>query len=506
MNKNNIVTSAALVTLMMLLFKIIGFVKQAVIAYYFGASVNTDIYFIAYGFIGGVSEIIIKSVSVSIISVYSFTLINSGKDKADQLISAVMEVMMPIGLLIVGLLCIFSPVIVKMIAPSYTSNESVLLDKYIHILSPLLLFAAIELVFGAVMDANKSFFLPRLQSLIYSVTIICACVFLSDWLSVSTLAIGEYVSRVLFSILLFITIRKYWSFNFVHLKSIPQLKKIVLTAIPLFVGNGVFQLNEIVDKAIASGLDTGTASALTYCHTLEQFVTNIMIVNIGNVIFAHFADYVSKQELAQISSILKTAINAIICILVPISIITIVCAEDIVAIVYYRGNFSIDALKLTSIALIGYAISFPAIGVRDLTVKSLYAFGDTTRPMRASIISIICNICLSILLSRFLGIFGISLATSISALIGMILNAYSLKIYLPSYSYKNHIFTLLRILPGTIILLILSLYITRLNFTNSSMTSFICTCIAGGSVYLLAICFSGIDEIRDLINYILHKK
>lgn len=76
---NNIATSAFLVTAMMLSFKILGFIKQAVIAYYFGANGDTDIYFVAYGFVSGISEIIINSLRVSIIVVYTSIIINKGK-------------------------------------------------------------------------------------------------------------------------------------------------------------------------------------------------------------------------------------------------------------------------------------------------------------------------------------------------------------------------------------------------------------------------------------------
>ena len=169
-------------------------------------------------------------------------------------------------------------------------------------------------------------------------------------------------------------VRKYHRFAAVKLRDIPELNNIIITAIPLFIGNSALQINQIVDKSITSGLGEGAASALSYCHTLEQFVTNIMIVNIGNVMFANFAEFVAKREFEDINKTLSKAINILISLLAGISIITVICSKDIVTIVYYRGSFSQEAVFLTSSALIGYALSFVAVAVRDLSIKSLYAF------------------------------------------------------------------------------------------------------------------------------------
>lgn len=500
----NVAASAALVTAMMLCFKLIGFLKQAVIAYYFGANAATDSYFIAYGFVMGISEAIVKSVSVSIVSVYSFCLVNKGRAAANRLVSGILEAILPLSLLIVGLLCIFAPILSRMIAPAYGPEESRLLQKYLYALAPMMIFCMLELIFGAILDASKSFFVPRLQSLIYSIIVILSCIFLSHWLEVRALIAAQYISSVIFSAMLIFTVKKYCRFSLVPLSQVPELRQIVLTALPLFLGNGVLQINQIVDKAITASLGAGAASALTYCHTLEQFVTNIMVVNIGNILFAHFAENVAKKELDTVASTLKQAINSILCVLIPISVITIVCAKDIVSIVYYRGSFTYDAVKLTAAALLGYALSFPVVGVRDLTIKSLYAFGDTKRPMLASIVSIICNIGLSILLARYIGILGISVATSISAVVGMLVNVRSFRRHLPEYSYKPHILTALKALPAALALLGVALLIQKF-VPLSSLPRFLLICFAGMAVYFVLLRFAGIPELDRAVEMLRHR-
>lgn len=503
-NKQNVFKSAALVTVMMLAFKVFGFIKQAVVAYYFGATAETDIYYIAYGFISGISEAIVKALSVSLVAVYTSLRVAKGKEESSKLISGLLEILFPIFLLLAIFIFGTAPLFSKLLAPSYTSDQAANLVSYIRILAPVLLFGVLELCFGAVLDSNKSFFVPRLQSFIYSALIIISCITISSSLGIDALVIGQYASSIIFTILLIIAVKKYIRFSTVKFNDIPELKNILMTAIPLFIGNSALQINQIVDKSITSGLGAGAASALSYCHTLEQFVTNIMIVNIGNVMFANFAEFVAKKNYEQVKRTLKSAINVLICLLMGISIVTIVCSKDIVSIVYYRGSFSYDAVVLTSLALVGYAFSFVAVAVRDLSVKSLYAFKDTKHPMIASITSIVVNIAFSITLSRFLGIFGVSLATSISAVVGMVINAYFFKMHLPDYDYKEHVKLFVKIVPAGVLMAVVAYFLHKyLPFGN--LTMFVLITIISFSVFIFVLTVCRIEEV-EIIKEIIKRK
>lgn len=501
---NSIAKSAFLVTAMMLAFKMFAFVKQAVIAYYYGATLQTDTYFIAWGFVSGVSEAIVKSLSVSLVAIYTGIRVRDGKEKASKLINGLLEVLLPIFTVLFIIIIVGSPIVAKVLAPSYSGESSGLLTSYIRILAPVLLFGCFELVFCAMLDSHKSFYIPRLHSFIYSLIVIIACIFLSKTLGVNALVVAQYASNVVFTFMLICAVRRYHTYFWVKLNEIPELKSIIVTAIPLFIGNSALQINQIVDKSITSGLGDGAASSLSYCHTLEQFVTNIMIVNIGNVIFANFAEFVAKEEKERIKDTLSKAINYMIILLFAISVITIVFSKDIVSIVYYRGSFSYNAVILTSMALIGYAFSFPFVAVRNLTIKSLYAHKDTKHPMIASIITIIINIILSITLSRFIGIMGVSLATSIAALVGMTINAKALVMYLPDYKYSDHFKLFLRCMPAIIVLAVYSFLLEKYLLVGA-LLKFIIATITGLALYYLILSICGIKEIKQISGLLKRK-
>lgn len=500
----SIAKSALLVTLMMLCFKFVAFGKQAVIAYYYGATVETDTYFIAWGFVSGISEAIVKALAVSVVAIYTTIRVTKGTKEAASLINGLIEIVFPLFLLLCCVVIVFSPKLAWILAPAYNTDELTLLITFMQILAPLFLFSGIEFIFSSVLDSYKSFFYPRLHSFIYSIVVIAACVFLSALMGINALIISQYISNIVFLVILIINFKRYHNFFVVKIAGIPELKTILFTAIPLFIGNSALQINQIVDKSITSGLGAGATSALSYCHTIEQFITNIMIVNIGNVMFANFAEFVAKGDLEKIKINLFKAINFLICLLTGISIFTILNAKDIVSIIYFRGNFTFEAVVLTATALCGYAISFVGVAVRDLSVKSLYAFKDTRKPMMASIVSILVNITFSIILSKHIGILGVSLATSISVVVGMILNAYALKEYLTDYRYLKHLTMFFKCLPAGCVLLFVCLFFEKF-FISNMHWRFLFSGIAGFTVYFFVLYLSGISEIRDMFKIIKNK-
>ena len=502
--KTSIAKSAILVTLMMLAFKVVAFIKQAFIAYYFGATIETDAYFIAWGFVTGISEAVIKAIGISVVAIYTSYRINKGKEAASKLINALLEVTFPCFIVIAGIIIICAPVIGKLIAPSYEGDVALLVVSFLRILAPVLIFAGVQMIFGAMLDSYKSFFIPRLESFFYSVLVILSCIFLSRALHVNALVLAQYVSSALFLILLLISISKFHKFFFTGISDEPELKRIFLTAVPMIVGNSALQINQMVDKAITSGLGDGTTSALYYCHILYECVVNIMIANLGNVMFANFAEMVAKGEKEKVRETLTRAVNTLICFLTGITIITVVFAKDIVSIVYLRGNFTYDAMVLTATALIGYAVSFVFVAVRDLSVQSMFAFADTKHPMIANVIAIAINICFSILLSRYIGILGVAVATSISTVVGMILDGVFLKKKLPEYRYFDNMITLIKCFPAAVVLGAYSLFVYR--YINLlPIVRLLIASIPGFFLYLAMLYLFKIKEISIILKKTINR-
>lgn len=497
----SIMATTAIVTALTLCFKALGFVKQAVVAYYFGTTFETDLYNVAFNFVGSLSSAFIRAITISLVSIYTHCLVQKGRDAASKLLSACLEILLPVVLVVLLLAYMITPQIAGLLGPSYTATESQLLQHYLYICYPFFLFATITLVWTVLMDSNKDFVVSRTESFITSTTTILCCITLYKVQAVTSLVIAQYLSYIIFSTLLLVRGRRYFSFSFQNIKNIPEIRTVLLTALPLFIGNSVSQINKIVDSSVSTGLGHGNASALAYSVVLEDFVCNILINNVVDILYVNFSTYVAEGNHEQLNETMKKAINVMICIMVPITIITCMCSREIVSIAYFRGSFNEASLIMTSSALIGYAIGFTSSGVRDIVLRGLYSFKDTTGPMITGFVAVGANIFFSIFLSRYIGIMGVSVASSICLTVNFLINSQMLKRHISDYSISRHLPVLIKQLPSAFVLVVIILSIKTL-FTNNILI-FGLSAVIGLIAYGFILTLMKIEEVSLITNQII---
>lgn len=440
-NKDSLLKSVTSVMVLVIGLKFIAFVKQAVVAAFLGASLQTDAYFVAFGLIESLYMGFFKSISISIISVYTLVRINENRENAEDLISALLELFLGAAIIFSIILFVFSKQFAFLLAPSYSNEGMLLVAFYLRLQSGLLVFMVFELIGGAVLDSHKKFIVGRIQSFFLSVSVILACFFLVKYLYVLSLIIAYYVSSIMVTILIIVSIKKYISFRFINPFQTPRVKEIIRLAFPVMIGYSAISINHLVGRSIASSLGSGAVSSLYYSQVLDQFVTSIIIVNVGNVMFSFFSNYNAENQIEVIETKLYNILSILVIVLIPVSYITYKFSIDLVKIVYFRGDFTIEAVAYTAAALRGYALAFPFVAIRDILTKSMYSFQDTMRPMRNVTISLILGIIFSIIFSKLFGIFGITFGTGLSVVVGSILNLKSIYKHIPEFQLKRLLIT-----------------------------------------------------------------
>lgn len=499
----SIVSTTLVVSILTLCFKLLGFVKQMVIAKVFGTVFETDAYNVAFNFVGMLSSAFIRAITISLVSIYTHCLVQKGKDAASRLMSACLEILVPVVLMVLLVVYMITPFIAGVLAPKYTPDQSLVLQSYLRICYPFFLFAVVTLVWTSLMDANKDFVVSRTESFVTSVTTIGCCIFLNSILAVKSLVVAQYLSYIIFGTLLLIRGRRYFKFTFVNILEVPEIRFVLATALPLFVGNSVSQINKIVDNALSTGLGEGNASALTYSVTLEDFVIVILVNNVVDILYVNFSTYIAEGNFDSLIATMKKAINIMICMMLPITIVTCLCASNIVSIIYERGKFDGASVAMTSAALIGYALGFASMGVRDIILRGLYSFKNMKGPMITGIIAVAVNILFSVILSRFLGIMGITVASSISMTVNFIINSQMLKKHLPNYNFLAHIPVLLKQIPSIAFSLVVIMFIKA--HVSNNILVFLLSAVIGITGYGLILLLMRIEEVDYIKAKVLAK-
>lgn len=496
--KKGTIKTVASISVMIVFFKILSFFRQTVTAYYFGATTQTDSYYVAYGFIMGIISGAVSALTISTIAVYTKIRIIEGINEASRLINSLIEISFPVLLGIVLVIIIFAPGIAKILAPGYDEEQLAVVSNYIRVLAPSLLILSVQFTMSSVLDSNKSFFAPRMETFAYNIAAIIACLFFSKAYGIKSLLIAQLIAAFSFSLFLIFSASKYHRLFLTGVKNVRGLKEAVITMLPLLISNSVVQINEMVDKAITSSLGNGATSSLYYSQTLHQFVIGVLITSVTNVMITDFSEMVAKNQISDIRERLSKANNFLICVLLAISVVVVFGAKDIVKIVYFRGSFSEEAVELTSRSLIGYSLGFGIIAVNAMLSTTLYAFRKTKKTLISCVVSIMVNCLLSIVLSRFWGIIGVTIGTCISSAVGLLINYLFLRKHINDYPIKYHIITLLKCLPFAGLLSIFCWLIEKY-FLGPSIFKFVIF-IVGILFYLFALKIVRVSEIEGIMR------
>lgn len=479
--------------------KILGVVKQSVVASVCGATKETDAYFMATGVIIALCSAVFSSISISFLTIHTERLISKGREDANNLVNAVLRIFIPISVGIALLFICFSRQIAQILAPSYSSYEINVLSKYISLMSIMFVFSCYYLIINVILETDK-FFLPgKGQNLFQNMFIIIAALFFYKSYGVISLIGAVVFAGFVQCIQITWNARKVFKIK-KYIKSEKEtIYKLIAISLPLIIGNAIYEINDIVDKRIASGLAEGSISTLSFGASINEIVTTLIVSSLSTVLFAHFSSWVAEKKYEKVSKSLLESLEGLLIIIMPIMIMCFICSDCIVDILYGHGGFGKSEVLRTSGVVIGYAVGFFFQATRANIVKVYYAFQDTKCPMINGAISVSINICLSVILSKYLGVSGIALATSIAMMIATFLLLPPIYKYLPNFSITPLFKDGIKVIIASIIVGIIG-KIIRNNLEVGSIITLIFIGSITAGIYLLLLILFRVKCMTDIIK------
>lgn len=421
------------VTIVLLLVKVLGFVKQVVTASLFGATVDTDIINLAYGFVSNSLAVIAQSLLTSVVAIY-INARRQGEQAAKQFAGDTFRAATLIGIVASGLLFALAPFVSRILAPSYSEALLRQLTFYVRLFAPSLILLIWISVFQSLLNANKRFFASQLEGAYQSLAIVFVSALFAPRLGVDALAIGYWLFAAVCTVIFFLQSRFYFSvcpgnpFQNCYVQTMLRMTG------PLLIGNSVVYINQIVDKSLASGLASGTVTAMQYSSVLIHLV-DTLIAALASVLFAHMTEYLAQGKRAEVSQLCARSTLLMTLVILPVTVITVTQARDIVAIVYGRGSFGEQEVDIAATALVGYGFYLIPKVWLDVYSRLQYSCQDSKTPTIINVLSIVINIVCSIFMCQIWGVFGITFATSLSILVNGTLNTVFARRALPELSF-----------------------------------------------------------------------
>lgn len=483
-----------------LVSKVFGFVRETVIARYFGAGMEADAYFMAISIPSLIFASIGASISTTFIPLYTQLMSVDGKKSANTFASNLLNIISIICCFLLILGIIFSPSLVNLLAPGFSGDIYDLTVDLTRILFVGSIFSMISAVLTGILQSNESFLGPALIGFPYNIAVILGCIIFAKSYGVYALTIATLIGTIGQAFIQIFFVKGKYSYEPVVEFKDPYVKKLFILIIPVLIGTAIMQINTVVDKALASNLEQGSISAINYSSRLVGFVQGIFIASVITVIYPFFSKLCAKEDYDDLNEYISGSINIFTMIMLPITIITVLYSSDIVSIVFERGEFVQRDVELTAFSLVFLSLGFLPFAIREVFNRAFYALQDTRTPMINGAIAVVVNIVADLLLVKNLKVGGLSLATSLSYFASVIF-------FLISWKRVMHCRIRDIIDFKGIGKLILSsiLFFFIIWMFNVKGIHLLITIILGGIIYIAILWLFGAKELKVASSYIANR-
>lgn len=415
-------SGVAMVAALTLVAKAASFFKDATVAHRFGTSDALDAFLLSFSFLSFLAAVVGGGLPEAFLPVYAGLRHRRGLRRAQRL-AVQASVWNVISLGVIAILLFFAaPQIIEFTGRGFSPEKRALAVDALRSLLPFLLFFGLTFHFSTWLRAEKCFALAATAPLLPPAVIIISVVLAGSGASFHTLILGTNVGVFLQLILLYFTLRRRMVPGTRHCFTLwePANKALICNAVPYLLGGLIMNSAVIIDQAMAAWLEPGSVSILSYSDKLCGIVLALTATAASEAVFPYFADTVARREWLAVKRHLLQVTGTILVVALPLALLLIVFAPQIVGILFERGSFTaVDTAKVAHVLrFAAMQIPFYIIGV--LASRVAVSMQATRFTLVASICAMICNVTFNALLMRHMGVAGIALSTAFVHLLSAI--------------------------------------------------------------------------------------
>jgi putative peptidoglycan lipid II flippase len=407
--------------------RILGLVRDQVLAFYFGAGDANDAYRVASRIPNLVRDLFAEgAMSAAFVPTFTRHLTLHGRERAWRLASSIISALIIVTGVLAAAGIVFADPLVRLFASDFAAVPGKL-ELTVHLTRltfPFLVMVAVAAALMGMLNSLGHFFVPALSPAMFNVAIIV--------MSIALIPIAPSLGVAPITIVALATLvggvgqlavqwpplaREGFRYRPVLDLKDEGLHRVLLLMGPGTIGMAATQINVFVNTVLATSQGTGAVSWLDFAFRLMYLPIGLFGVSIATATAPAVSRMVAEQDFARIRSTIADALGLMLFLNVPATIGLIVLAHPIVAVIFEHGEFTAADTAATAAALQFYAIGLVGYSVVRIVSPTFYALQRSRVPVTVSIASVVVNVVLNIALVRVMGYRGLALGTSITAIV-----------------------------------------------------------------------------------------
>lgn len=444
---SSIASAAFVIAAAGILSRVLGLLRDRILASHFGAGDSLDIYYAAFRVPDLIYNLLILgALSAAFIPVFTGLIARDEEKDAWELVNVFLTTAIIFLIVLAGIFAIFAPYLMKLITPGFPADKlkGVVTLTQIMFLSPI--FLGISGIFGGILNSFKRFLIYSLAPIMYNLGIIFGALYLVKPFGIAGLAWGVVIGAFFHMAI------QYPNVKIVGLKYFPRLnfknkhlRRVITLMIPRTMGLAVTQINLLVVTVIASTLAAGSLAIFNFANNLQSFPLGIFGIPFALAVFPILSHHAARDERDIFIQNFSKTFRQILFFIIPASILILVLRAQIVRIVLGAGKFDWEDTILTFQALGIFSVSLFAQSTIPLLARSFYALHNTRVPFLTGIAGEAVNLAGALILSRRFGVMGLAWAFSLSSIVNMFLLIFILRSKLKELDDKKIISVIVKI-------------------------------------------------------------
>lgn len=515
----SIAKSASLIGIATLFSRILGFIRDIIIAKLFGTARYAQAFVVAFRIPNLLRDLVGEgATNAAFVPVFSEYLVQRRREEFWELANIVLNLLFILLAIMVVLGIIFSPIIVRLIAPGFIKDLDKLsiTIKLTRIMFPYLVLIGLTAYAMGILHAFKSFAAPAFGPCLLNIALIFAASIASTRMRqpVLGLAIGVLVGGILQLVIQLpslyrrgFRIKSYTLRITAHARA--GAKRIGLLLLPRTFGSVIYQLNVFIDTILASLssiVGEGSVAAIYYANRIIQFPLAVFGIAVSTAALPTMSIQAAEDNLEKLRSTLSFSLRSIFLIMLPSSAGLIILSKPITRILFERGEFNAYSTSITSLALLFYSFGLFAYSGVKVLASCFHSLQDTLTPVKVASVCLIINLFLNLILMFPLKVGGLALASSISATTNFLILFFLLRKKIGQLDEKQILRSFVRMglsaltMGASLILFWKSLF---LNFPET--IRLLIAIIVGTLIFGLSCVVFGVKEVKELGKWLLKR-
>ena len=431
--KASFIKSSSVVTAMTFLSRVLGLVRDFIIARYFGANGLSDAFLVAFRIPNFFRRLFAEGAfSQAFIPILANSKANQSDDELQVAINHIATRLLSVLVLITIVVVLFAPLVMFIFAWGFyfkaDQSQYLLASDMLRITFPYLLLISLTALSGAILNVYDNFSVPAFTPVLLNISLILSAIFLSRYLDtpIMALAWGVLIGGVAQLAFQIPFLRKIHRLPKLKFGPHPALKTLRQRMLPALFGVSVSQINLLVDTMIASTLVAGSVSWLYYSDRLLELPLALIGIALATVALTKLSNFYANNDSKSFTKTIDKALLYGLILSLPASIGLVMLSDGLIITLFQYDAFNANDALQSSLSLRAYGAGLIAFIAVKILAPVFLSRGDTKTPVKAGVVAMVSNIILNFILAYYYGHDGLAAATSLSAVLNASLLYYFL--------------------------------------------------------------------------------